>query len=183
MANGLVNRVGTTFVYRLSEETGATGPDIARAFTVAREVFDLRQPVGRDRSARRPCRLQCAARHAPQGADPARARDSVAPAQLSAASGHRRGEPPISGRERRRWRRRGTTCCPLPTVTPHAARPRSWLPRAFRRSSPVASGSSSRSSPPETSSRWRRRRGSASRRPPASTSRSTTASSCTRCGR
>jgi glutamate dehydrogenase len=42
VANGLVNRVGTTFVYRLSEETGATGADIARAFTVAREVFDLR---------------------------------------------------------------------------------------------------------------------------------------------
>jgi glutamate dehydrogenase len=41
-ANGLINRVGTTFVYRLREETGATGPDIARAFAVAREVFDLR---------------------------------------------------------------------------------------------------------------------------------------------
>jgi glutamate dehydrogenase len=42
VTNGLVNRAGTTFVFRLSEETGATGPDIARAFTVAREVFDLR---------------------------------------------------------------------------------------------------------------------------------------------
>jgi glutamate dehydrogenase len=39
--NALVNRAGTTFVFRLNEETGATGPDIARAFTVAREVFDL----------------------------------------------------------------------------------------------------------------------------------------------
>jgi glutamate dehydrogenase len=39
--NGLVNRAGTTFVLRLSEETGATGPDITRAFTVARDVFDL----------------------------------------------------------------------------------------------------------------------------------------------
>src|SRR6266545_4517333 len=42
VTNGLVNRAGTTFVFRLSEETGATGPDIARAFAVAREVFDLR---------------------------------------------------------------------------------------------------------------------------------------------
>lgn len=39
--NSLVNRAGTTFAFRLSEETGATGPDIARAFAVAREVFDL----------------------------------------------------------------------------------------------------------------------------------------------
>jgi glutamate dehydrogenase len=42
VTNSLVNRAGTTFVFRLSEETGATGPDIARAFMVAREVFDLR---------------------------------------------------------------------------------------------------------------------------------------------
>ncbi|HYT51773.1 MAG TPA: NAD-glutamate dehydrogenase [Gaiellaceae bacterium] len=41
VTNGLVNRAGTTFVLRLSEETGATGPDIARAFAVARDVFDL----------------------------------------------------------------------------------------------------------------------------------------------
>jgi glutamate dehydrogenase len=39
--NSLVNRAGTTFVFRLSEETGAAGPDIARAVAVAREVFDL----------------------------------------------------------------------------------------------------------------------------------------------
>jgi glutamate dehydrogenase len=42
VTNSLVNRAGTTFVFRLSEETGATGPDIARAFMVSREVFDLR---------------------------------------------------------------------------------------------------------------------------------------------
>jgi glutamate dehydrogenase len=42
VTNGLVNRAGTTFVFRLGEETGATAPDIARAFAVVREVFDLR---------------------------------------------------------------------------------------------------------------------------------------------
>ena len=42
VTNGLVNRAGTSFVFRLGEETGATVPDIARAFTVVREVFDLR---------------------------------------------------------------------------------------------------------------------------------------------
>jgi glutamate dehydrogenase len=42
VTNSLVNRAGTSFVFRLNEETGATGPDIVRAFAVAREVFDLR---------------------------------------------------------------------------------------------------------------------------------------------
>ena len=41
VANGLVNRAGITFCFRLAEETG-TGPDeIARAFTIAREVFQM----------------------------------------------------------------------------------------------------------------------------------------------
>jgi glutamate dehydrogenase len=42
LTNTLVNRAGTTFVFRLREETGAGGADIARAFTVAREVYNLR---------------------------------------------------------------------------------------------------------------------------------------------
>jgi glutamate dehydrogenase len=42
LTNTLVNRAGTTFVFRLREETGAGGADIARAFTIAREVFNLR---------------------------------------------------------------------------------------------------------------------------------------------
>jgi glutamate dehydrogenase len=41
VTNGLVNRAGTTFAFRLGEETGATGPDVARAFAVARDVFAL----------------------------------------------------------------------------------------------------------------------------------------------
>jgi glutamate dehydrogenase len=41
VTNALVNRAGTTFVFRLNEETGATGPEIARAFIVARDVFEL----------------------------------------------------------------------------------------------------------------------------------------------
>jgi glutamate dehydrogenase len=41
VTNSLVDRAGTTFVFRLNEESGANGPDIARAFAVAREVFDL----------------------------------------------------------------------------------------------------------------------------------------------
>ncbi len=42
VANQLVDRAGTTFAFRLSEETGAPASLLARAFAVAREVFDMR---------------------------------------------------------------------------------------------------------------------------------------------
>jgi glutamate dehydrogenase len=41
LTNALVNRGGTTFGFRLHEETGAGAADIARAFVVTREVFRL----------------------------------------------------------------------------------------------------------------------------------------------
>jgi len=43
VTNSMVNRVGSTFVHRLGEETGAAAPDIARAYTVGREVFEVRR--------------------------------------------------------------------------------------------------------------------------------------------
>jgi glutamate dehydrogenase len=43
ITNSMVNRVGPTFVNRMREETGAGAPDLARAYTVAREVYDLRE--------------------------------------------------------------------------------------------------------------------------------------------
>jgi glutamate dehydrogenase len=42
VANQLVDRAGTTFAFRLAEETGAPPPILARAYAVAREVFDMR---------------------------------------------------------------------------------------------------------------------------------------------
>ena len=42
VSNSLVNRSGITFAFRMDEETGAAIPDIARAYAVAREVFDIR---------------------------------------------------------------------------------------------------------------------------------------------
>ncbi|MFB4297744.1 NAD-glutamate dehydrogenase [Actinomadura sp. NTSP31] len=41
VVNDLVNNSGTTFVFRLNEETGASSSDIARAYLVAREVFAM----------------------------------------------------------------------------------------------------------------------------------------------
>ncbi len=39
LVNGMVNRAGTTFAFRLAEETGATTDDLVRARLVAREIF------------------------------------------------------------------------------------------------------------------------------------------------
>jgi glutamate dehydrogenase len=41
VVNDLVNRSGTSLVFRLNEETGADPCDIARAYLVARAVFDM----------------------------------------------------------------------------------------------------------------------------------------------
>ncbi|MFL5824603.1 MAG: NAD-glutamate dehydrogenase [Solirubrobacteraceae bacterium] len=42
VANQLVDRAGTTFAFRLGEETGAPPARLARGYAVAREVFDMR---------------------------------------------------------------------------------------------------------------------------------------------
>ncbi|MFI6477026.1 NAD-glutamate dehydrogenase [Nonomuraea sp. NPDC050663] len=41
VTNELVNSTGTSFMFRLGEETGASASDIAKAYLVTREVFDL----------------------------------------------------------------------------------------------------------------------------------------------
>jgi glutamate dehydrogenase len=43
VANQLVDRAGMTFAFRLTEETGASVPLLARAFAVARDVFAMRE--------------------------------------------------------------------------------------------------------------------------------------------
>jgi glutamate dehydrogenase len=42
VTNGIVDRAGITFVFRLQEDTGASPADIARSYAVARDVFDMR---------------------------------------------------------------------------------------------------------------------------------------------
>jgi glutamate dehydrogenase len=42
VANQLVDRAGTTFAFRLGEETGASPYILARGFAIAREVFEMR---------------------------------------------------------------------------------------------------------------------------------------------
>ncbi len=43
VANQLVDRAGTTFAFRLGEETGAAPSLLARGYAVAREVFEMRE--------------------------------------------------------------------------------------------------------------------------------------------
>jgi glutamate dehydrogenase len=43
VANQMVDRAGTTFAFRLGEETGASAATLARAYSVAREVFGMRE--------------------------------------------------------------------------------------------------------------------------------------------
>src|SRR5919201_879160 len=46
VVNDLVNHAGTTFVFRLADETGAAAEDVVRAYTASREVFELRELWG-----------------------------------------------------------------------------------------------------------------------------------------
>jgi glutamate dehydrogenase len=39
VTNSMINRVGSTFVHRMQEETGAAAPEVVRAYLIVREVF------------------------------------------------------------------------------------------------------------------------------------------------
>jgi glutamate dehydrogenase len=43
VTNNMVDRAGSTFAFRMAEDTGASASDIARAYAIAREVFDMTQ--------------------------------------------------------------------------------------------------------------------------------------------
>ncbi len=42
VTNSLINRIGAALFYHIKEDTGVSSCDIARAYTVTREIFDLR---------------------------------------------------------------------------------------------------------------------------------------------
>jgi glutamate dehydrogenase len=42
VTNSLINRVGAAFVHDLTERSGASADDVARAYIIARDVFDPR---------------------------------------------------------------------------------------------------------------------------------------------
>ena len=47
LVNEVVNRGGTSFVFRAMEESGASAADVIRAYVVVRDVYGLQRPVGR----------------------------------------------------------------------------------------------------------------------------------------
>ena len=105
IANDLVNRAGTTFLFRLGDETGAgTGRDRPRLHGRTRGGRAPRA-LGGDRGARR----QGAGRHADGDVaalpHPARADDALAPPPPPPAARHRRDRRPL--RTRRSRGRRG----------------------------------------------------------------------------
>jgi glutamate dehydrogenase len=42
ITNGLINRMGSVFAFRMQDETGSDIASVARSFTIAREVFEVR---------------------------------------------------------------------------------------------------------------------------------------------
>ena len=90
VTNDLIDRAGSTFAFRLRDDTGASMADIARASVVSRDVFNVRslwadvEALDGSRAGRDPVR------HAALLAADGRALDALAAALAAAAAGHRR---------------------------------------------------------------------------------------------
>ena len=54
ITNSLINRMGPVFPVRAQDDTGADPAAIARAYTIAREVFAAARHLGSDRGSRQP---------------------------------------------------------------------------------------------------------------------------------
>ena len=98
VANQLVDRAGTTFAFRLGEETGAPPSILARAFAVAREVFEMRVVLGASRGARPRGRRRHAALDADRRAAARRTRDPMAGTRQSGIDRHRAHRRPLPAR-------------------------------------------------------------------------------------
>ena len=156
VTNALVNRAGTTFVFRLGEETGAAGAEIARAFT-SHARSSTSRACGRDIEALdgvspRRRRSRCCSRRGPAGA-----RDPVALCGTAPPAGRRDRDRALRRRGRRGSPRTRRRSCPpgharrpgggrgaVGAGVPHAARPPRRLPGSLL--------------PCSISSRWPRRR-------------------------
>ena len=76
----MVNRVGSTFVHRMQEETGAAAPEVVRAYLAGARGVRLRRAVARHRSARQPGPRPHADRDDHRRRAPHRARHALVPA-------------------------------------------------------------------------------------------------------
>ena len=161
-SNDLVNRAGTTFAFRLRDETGAgAGRHRPRVHGRPR---DLRRCAASGPRSRRSTasRRRDAGRDAAQGARPARAGVPVAAAQPPPAARHRRDDRALRAG---RGGARGGRCRALLGPARSSRRPQEHAEelaggRRARRRSRSASPTSRRSCPRSTSSRSPRRPGS-----------------------
>ena len=81
LANLIINRMGTTFVFRLQEESSFSAADIARAFWIASRVFDAESLWTRIEQPGQPGVCRPAGRNDGDGAYPGRARGALGTAQ------------------------------------------------------------------------------------------------------
>ena len=100
VTNDLIDRAGTTFVFRLRDDTGASPADIARASIVARDVFGVRalweEIEALDGVVAADVQSEMLLSVAPLG----RARDALAAALAAAAAGHRGRDRALRARAR-----------------------------------------------------------------------------------
>jgi glutamate dehydrogenase len=78
VTNSTVNRVGPSFVSRMMETTGRSAPDVARAYTISRDAFEMRQVWAGIEALDNRCRRCCSSRSS-GGAAAHRARHALVP--------------------------------------------------------------------------------------------------------
>ena len=158
VVNSMVNRVGSTFVHRLMETTGAHAPEIVRAYLLAARGLRLRAAVAVDRGAR-----QQGARPDPVGdADRGRtahgARDLVVPALAPARRADGADDRAVPARRGDAVRGARGACSTRRRARSSTSRRCAGRRPACRARSPRASPRSTRCSRRSTSSRWPMRR-------------------------
>ena len=89
VVNNLLHGGGTTFAFRMHEESGAPASDIARAYTVAREVFGMRPQWAEIEALDNSRRRRAAGGDAARGPQAGGARVALAAAQPPVPDEHR----------------------------------------------------------------------------------------------
>ena len=118
VANQLVDRAGTTFAFRLREETGAPPSMLARAYAVAREVFEMRAFWAAVEALDNEVDADGQLDDADRGPAAGRARHPLAGARQPADDRHRGGDRTFGPGAQGAARARSRTCSRATTRTP-----------------------------------------------------------------
>ena len=107
VVNNLLHGGGTTFAFRMHEESGAPASDIARAYTVAREVFGMRPQWEEIEALDNSISAETAGGDAARGPQAGGARVALAAAQPPVPDEHRRDRGALRARRGGALRLRG----------------------------------------------------------------------------